>query len=174
LGASLKFDNPRLDLLAVVSLSLFAIRTFFRYSNKYARYDLLVNKFLTKKLAHRGSGALNYIVSQADSQKALRLGLIRDWLTENKIYLSVGKGEEEPTSIQLDYDVLELGKSYANNKASTNQARIDVDILSAIDELSSLGLLEVVQEQESLRFKTKDDQTTRDNIQQSWSEVLAV
>jgi hypothetical protein len=100
--------------------------------------------------------------------------LIRDWLTENKIYLSVGKGEEEPTSIQLDYDVLELGKSYANNKASTNQARIDVDILSAIDELSSLGLLEVVQEQESLRFKTKDDQTTRDNIQQSWSEVLAV
>ena len=41
---SQRFDSPRLDLLAVVSVSLWFLRTFFRYSNKLARYDLLVNK----------------------------------------------------------------------------------------------------------------------------------
>ena len=56
---SVKFDSPKLDLIALVSLVFFAIRTFFRYSNKYARYDLLVNKFLTSKLSHRGPGKLN-------------------------------------------------------------------------------------------------------------------
>ena len=56
IAGSLKFDSPKLDLIALVSLVFFAVRTFFRYSNKYARYDLLVNKFLTSKLSHRGAG----------------------------------------------------------------------------------------------------------------------
>jgi len=59
IAGSVKFDSPKLDLIALVSLVFFAIRTFFRYSNKYARYDLLVNKFLTSKLSHRGPGKLN-------------------------------------------------------------------------------------------------------------------
>ena len=59
IAGSIKFDSPKLDLIALVSLVFFAIRTFFRYSNKYARYDLLVNKFLTSKLSHRGPGKLN-------------------------------------------------------------------------------------------------------------------
>lgn len=71
-AGSLKFDSPKLDLLALVSIVFFGLRTFFRYSNKYARYDLLVNKFLTSKLAHRGPGALKYIVSEANTNKALR------------------------------------------------------------------------------------------------------
>lgn len=71
-AGSLKFDSPKLDLLALVSIVFFGLRTFFRYSNKYARYDLLVNKFLTSKLAHRGPGALKYIVSEANANKALR------------------------------------------------------------------------------------------------------
>lgn len=71
-AGSLKFDSPKLDLIALISLGLFAIRTFFRYSNKYARYDLLVNKFLTSKISHRGAGALKYIVSEANTNKALR------------------------------------------------------------------------------------------------------
>jgi hypothetical protein len=171
LGASLKFDNPRLDLLAVVALSAFAVRTFFRYSNKYARYDLLVNKFLTKKLAHRSSGALNYIVSQADSQRALRSGLIRDWLSENNICMSAG--DNDANNLLLDYDVLELGKAFANEKAATNEARIDVDILSAIDELNSLGLIEVVKEDKSLRFKVKDDESSLERVQQLWNDVLS-
>ena len=201
LGASLKFDNPRLDLLAVISLSVFAIRTFFRYSNKYARYDLLVNKFLTKKLTHRGTGALNYIVSQANSQKALRSGLVRDWLIENKICLSVNEGntagveqnnsveddalevdaeeldtdQRTPTRLQnLDYDILQLGKSFANNRASTNEARVDVDIVAAVEELDSLGLLDVVEDGKSLRFQVKDEQPTNITIQQLWNDILTL
>jgi len=60
IAGSVKFDSPKLDLIALVSLVFFAIRTFFRYSNKYARYDLLVNKFLTSKLSHRGPGKSIY------------------------------------------------------------------------------------------------------------------
>jgi len=71
-AGSLKFDSPRLDLIALVSLVFFVVRTFFRYSNKYARYDLLVNKFLTSKISHRGPGALKYVVSEANTNKALR------------------------------------------------------------------------------------------------------
>ena len=55
-AGSLKFDSPKLDIIALVSLIFFAVRTFFRYSNKYARYDLLVNKFITSKISHRGPG----------------------------------------------------------------------------------------------------------------------
>lgn len=38
--AQLRFDNPRLDLLALISVSFWILRTFFRYSNILARYDL--------------------------------------------------------------------------------------------------------------------------------------
>ena len=173
LGASLKFDNPRLDLLAVVSLSLFAVRTFFRYSNKYARYDLLVNKFLTKKQTHRGSGALSYIVSQADSQKALMSGLIRDWLNESEVCVSTSDSRDNSSDLTLDYDILDHGKSFINDRASANDTRIDIDIiLSAVEELNSLDLLDVTDEDRSLRFK--DDKSTKENIQRLWNDVLPV
>ena len=159
---------------ANISSAVLLPRTFFRYSNKYARYDLLVNKFLTKKLAHRGSGALNYIVSQADSQRALRSGLIRDWLSENKISMSADENGGEQSSLTLDYDILELGKSFANNKASTNEARIDVDIISAIDDLNDLDLLDIVKDGQFSRFKTKGDESTRDIIQQKWNDLLSM
>ena len=55
-AGSLRFDSPKLDVIAVASLSFFALRTFFRYSNKLARYDLLKNKFLTGKITHRNEG----------------------------------------------------------------------------------------------------------------------
>ena len=55
-AGSLRFDSPKLDLIAVASLGFFALRTFFRYSNKLARYDLLVNRFLTSKITHRNEG----------------------------------------------------------------------------------------------------------------------
>ena len=154
-------------------MSIFAIRTFFRYSNKYARYDLLVNKFLTKKLTHIGTGALNYIVSEANSQRALRLGLVRDWLTENKICL-LGKKSNAAEDLKLDYDILQLGKSFANNRASTNDARVDVDIIAAVGELDSLGLLDIVDDGKSLRFQVKDEQPTKENIQQLWNDVLTL
>ena len=140
------------------------------FCRSQARYDLLVNKFLTKKLVHRGSGALNYIVSQADSQRALRLGLIRDWICENEVCMS----GENSTNVTLDHDVLELGKSFVNNKASTNDARIEIDILSTIDEFISLGLLDIIEAGCSLRFKIKDDEFTKGRIQQLWNDILTM
>ena len=133
LGASLKFDNPRLDLIALVSLSLFALRTFFRYSNKYARYDLLVNKFLTKKLTHRGAGALEHIVSQSNLQRALKLGLARDWLHENELLTGSDRV-----------------------KLLTNVDRIDVDVQSAVNDLDSLGLLDDRSSQEPIQKMWND------------------
>ena len=55
-AGSLRFDSPKLDLIALISLIVFVLQTFFRYSNKYARYDLIVNKFITSKVLHRGPG----------------------------------------------------------------------------------------------------------------------
>ena len=153
-AGSIKFDSPKLDLLALVSVTLFAVRTvstdairlfmfvlilfhlhlfydthlkFFRYSNKYARYDLLVNKFLTSKLSHRGPGALNYLVQEANSQKALRAMCIRDWLC-------LRKSKNEVIS-------LDEGEAYINDKAFSGKARISVDISSGLDDLILLRLL---------------------------------
>ncbi len=126
-AASFKFDSPKLDLLALVSVVLFAVRTFFRYSNKYARYDLLVNKFLTSKLTHRGQGALNYLAQEANSQKALRAMCVRDWLS---------RSEERDGVISLTE-----GEAYINEEAFSGKSRINVDILSGIDDLKDLGQL---------------------------------
>jgi hypothetical protein len=126
-AASFKFDSPKLDLLALVSVVLFAVRTFFRYSNKYARYDLLVNKFLTSKLTHRGQGALNYLAQEANSQKALRAMCVRDWLS---------RFEERDGVISLTE-----GEAYINEEAFSGKSRINVDILSGIDDLKALGQL---------------------------------
>jgi len=54
--ATQRYDNPKLDLIALISVGLWLLRTVLRYSNKLARYDLLVNKFLTSKLSLKGAG----------------------------------------------------------------------------------------------------------------------
>ncbi|KAL7543285.1 hypothetical protein ACHAXR_012603, partial [Thalassiosira sp. AJA248-18] len=147
-AGSLKFDSARLDLIALVSLVFFAVRTFFRYSNKYARYDLLVNKFLTSKISHRGPGALKYIVSEANSNKALRAMLIRDWLSKGEIHSSISGG-------QLDEAVLEQGKAFEH---------IDFDILAALEDLENLQLTD--------QYNVKEDQDAQDTIKQLWNEAL--
>jgi hypothetical protein len=44
---SRRYNSPQLDLLALISVGLWIFRTVIRYSNKLARYDLLVKNFLT-------------------------------------------------------------------------------------------------------------------------------
>jgi len=121
-AGSLKFDSPKLDLLALVSITLFAVRTFFRYSNKYARYDLLVNKFLTSKLSHRNMGALNYLAQEANSQKALRAMCVRDWLRDS-----------EGVSTLINE-----GETYINDKAFGGSSRVNVDVQAGLDDLREL------------------------------------
>ncbi|KAL7450464.1 hypothetical protein ACHAWC_002377, partial [Mediolabrus comicus] len=150
-AASFKFDSPKLDLLALVSVVLFAIRTFFRYSNKYARYDLLVNKFLTSKLTHRGQGALNYLAQEANSQKALRAMCVRDWLS---------RSEERDGVISLTE-----GEAYINEEAFSGKSRINVDILSGIDDLKALGQLT------STNTLVNDDEAEAE-IKRIWDETF--
>ena len=148
-AGSLKFDSPKLDLIAFVSLIFFAIRTFFRYSNKYARYDLLVNKFLTSKISHRDSGALNFIASEANTNKAWRAILVREWLLKSR-----------PARLD-DIDVKE-GERYVNELLGLGgSSQIDVDILSAVNDLTKLNLI--------TQSKVKDDDEAYDTLKQLWS-----
>ena len=176
---SLKFDSPKLDLLALVLLVSLVIRTFFRYSNKYARYDLLVNKFLTSKISHRGPGAVKYIVNEANSQRALRAMLIRDWISQRDGLRNMRNdiGNEMENDF-FDAFVLEQGKSYVNDKASTNAARIDVDIPSALGDLKQLGLInQFVNAEEDTNggifsYEVKDDEESKETVVQLWNEII--
>ena len=79
---SIRLHSPRLDLLALVSISLWIIRTVFRCSNKLARYELLVkSSFLTSKISHRNSDALKYLVAEDGSQRAARTALLNLWIS---------------------------------------------------------------------------------------------
>ena len=78
--ASQKTDSAYLDILAVGSVSLCIVRTFVKYSNKQARYDLLVNKFLTSRMEHRNQNALEYVSNEAAEQRAMRASLLHEWL----------------------------------------------------------------------------------------------
>ena len=135
---SFKFDNPRLDLIAIISLGFWIFRTIIRYSNKLARYDLLVKKFLTSKIAHRDSGALKYITTEAGSQRALRAALVHSWLLhrmERDGQISGG------TSSLLTRENLVLeGYVEVNNALATDQL-VDINISAALNDLEDLQLI---------------------------------
>ena len=84
--------------------------------------------------------------------KIIRALLVRDWLctmAENK-------------SGQLDIDdVIEKGKSYVND-ASASQ--IDVDVISALDDLKKLKLIN--------QYEVKEDQAAQDTLKQLWNDAL--
>ena len=157
-AGSLKYDSARLDFIAAITLVFFAVRTFFRYSNKYARYDLLVNKFLTSKLAHRRQGALKWIVSEANSNKALRAMLTRDWLNEEAVIGKIKHGKLEDAMIQQ-------GKTYINEKSCIATTQIDVDVMSALEDLDNLNLV-------NSQFEPKEELESQEMIQQLWNKGL--
>ncbi|KAL7470091.1 hypothetical protein ACHAXS_010334 [Conticribra weissflogii] len=172
---SLKFDSPRLDLIALVSFVLYVVRTFIRYSNKFARYDLLVNKFLTSKISHRGPGALKYIVSEANSQRALRAMLIRDWLLdENGLKTVKNRLGVDADDVVFDDSILEQGRLYVNNKASTTTARVDVDIHSALRDLQNLGFIkeDANTTDGSVSFSAASDDESKGKIAKLWSAII--
>mmetsp|Transcript_16138 Transcript_16138/g.35633 ORF Transcript_16138/g.35633 Transcript_16138/m.35633 type:complete len:612 (-) Transcript_16138:61-1896(-) len=152
-AGSLRFDSPKLDIIAVASLSFFALRTFFRYSNKLARYDLLVNRFLTGKITHRNEGALKYVVSEANSNRALRAMVLRDWLSSTSV---VKLNNQTQTS--------EEAALHINKLHGSNSTWIDVDVTSGICDLESLGLID--------RLGVKSEQESQTVLKQIWNEAL--
>lgn len=144
--ASQKFDNPKLDLIALVSVSLWFLRSFFRYSNKIARYDLVVNKFLTQKLSNRNEGALKYIVGEAAIQRARRNSLLHEWLlveTRDGIYPS-------------RYEISQVGSIFLNEMMGLEDP-IYIDMEQAIEDLVDLNLVEFDEDGDLIRVLDEDE-----------------
>lgn len=127
---SQRFDNPRLDLLAIISVSLWIIRTVIRYSNKLARYDLLVKKFLTSKIAHRDGGAIKYISDEAAAQRSTRAALLHSWLR---------KGLNQ--NLSKSREVLIEQAFVGVNQMLENDQFVDIDIDAGLRDLEALELI---------------------------------
>ncbi len=132
---SQRFDSPKLDLLAVVSVSLWLLRTVLRYSNKLARYNLLVKTFLTSKISHRNSGALKYLATEAGSQRASRAALVHEWLCR------LSKSTAEPATISRS-ELVREGSCQVNDlllKGGDREIPINID--AALNDLEDLKLI---------------------------------
>lgn len=167
---SIRLDSPRLDLLALVSVSLWIIRTAFRYSNKLARYDLIVKKFLTSKISHRNGGALKYLMSEAGSQRAVRSALLHLWISQ-----LVGAIEapfqrhryQEITKSSLQ----KIGQEELNNLLNTER-QVQMDINSTLDDLESLNILDFGGEQNNYLTQVLDPFSSADVIKTKWAELI--
>lgn len=141
-ATSLKFDNPKLDIIAFISITLWSIRTVIRYSNKLARYDLLVKTFLTSKISHRNSGAIQYLTSEAATQKSLRTSLIYYWLMTKK------QQQQNNNTINNFFfdrkDLIEQGNYEINDNIlcyDDTMRQTPINISAALDDLIDLNLL---------------------------------
>lgn len=161
---SQRFDNPRLDLLALVSVSLWIIRTFFRYSNKLARYDLLVKTFLTSKITHRNSGALKYVATEAGSYRATRAALVYTWLTSSTRQNSSGSSNERS---QLVRDGL-----FGVNGLIGEDKQVRVDIDAALQDLDGLGLVRFSEDGQKLDFVVADAASIVAILSDFWASIF--
>ena len=159
--SSFKFDNPRLDLLALVSGVLWTIRTFFRYSNKLARYDLLVKTFLTSKITHRNMGALKYIATEAGSQRALRASLFHTLLS--RIY---NGGEMEPTERE---DLLKQSQVVLDSEFQ-EAAHHAVDLDAAFSDLEDLRLIRSTRD--GRYVVVRDSSSVLAALKKSWCDLF--
>jgi hypothetical protein len=79
--------------------------------------------------------------------------LTRDWLSSKGTMVG-----------QLDDASLEEGKSYLNNISAVTGSHVDVDILSAVDDLTRLNLIN--------QGKVKNEQEAIYALKQLWRESL--
>jgi hypothetical protein len=176
-AGSIRLDSPKLDLLALISVSLWIIRTVVRYSNKLARYDLLVKNFLTSKISHRNEGALKYLSSEAGSQRAIRASLVLSW-----IYDRFSKSSESAAAgVDSTYDQDEnsiLHKSSIRNSCidEVNEminmvTDVQIDVDRALDDLEELNLVTFSPVTQEL-VHVSNTTSSVDNVKQAWSDLL--
>ena len=156
--SSQRFDNPKLDLAAIISVSLWLFRTVIRYSNKMARYDLLVKKFLTSKIAHRNSGAVKYVSNEAASQRATRAALLYSWLAKQ-------------TNHTMTLDQLKEKAFIGVNELLERDQYVDVDVLAGLKDLEALELVSSPDDG-SDRIQVAADKATVDILQSTWSSIF--
>jgi hypothetical protein len=163
IASSFRFDSPKLDLIAFVSFSLWVIRTVFRYSNKLARYDLLVKNFLTSKITHRNSGALKYLATQAGSQRATRAALVHTWL--KTLVASNGNGPLRRSQL------IAIGKTELN-KIIGDLREIPVDMDAALNDLEDLQLVSRMDSAGELLQVVPDDYSVSQSLKKVWNNLF--
>lgn len=162
IAGSIKFDSPKLDLLALVSVTLFTIRTFLRYNNKLARYDLLVKTFLTSKISHRNAGALKYLVAEAGSQRASRTALVHTWLKDKSV-------QNDGT---LDRSALILNGDAEINAILGESKRTPIDVAAALDDLEELGLIKSSGPDGEHIDVVREDNAVLKRLRSAWSSLF--
>eukprot|EP00814_Leptocylindrus_danicus_P006694 CAMPEP_0116023374 /NCGR_PEP_ID=MMETSP0321-20121206/11556_1 /TAXON_ID=163516 /ORGANISM="Leptocylindrus danicus var. danicus, Strain B650" /LENGTH=819 /DNA_ID=CAMNT_0003494647 /DNA_START=15 /DNA_END=2474 /DNA_ORIENTATION=- len=143
--ANQKFDNPRLDLIALVSVSLWILRTFFRYSNKLARYDLLVKKFLTSKIAQKNTGAVRYITAEGGTQRARRAALIYSWMLKERSERGslTLQNVVDDASVGIQ-EMMMIGDDDGDNAGDAIlEGDINVDVKAALMDLEESNLIQI-------------------------------
>ena len=169
--SSVRLDSPGLDLLALISVALWTFRTVIRYSNKLARYDLLVKKFLTSKITHRNSGALKYLTSEAGSQRAVRSALVHSWLSHKfNLASSPFAGENEKAPPLLRSSLKKTGVKGVNKILKTDK-QIDIDVDKAMLDLEDLRLVTFSRDGEEL-LHVQNSITSTDVVRRAWMDLL--
>ena len=106
--ATLKFDSPYADALAVAALVVWGVRLALRRLNSLARYDLLVNRFLQKKIVRRGLGEVaKYVASNSAERRGEVAARALEWLNSGEQGLKdkyVVEGFRELKALGLDED----------------------------------------------------------------------
>lgn len=159
---SQRFDNPRLDLLALVSFSLWVFRTVIRYSNKLARYDLLVKKFLTSKITHRNAGAVKYMTTEAGSYRATRAALVYAWLTSRTATSATSNGRD-----QLVRDGL-----FGVNELIESDKQYLVDVGAALKDLEDLELVYFSDDGQQLEAVVRHPSSVVAALGQTWASIF--
>ena len=180
-AGSVRLDSPRLDLLALISVSLWIIRTVIRYSNKLARYDLLVKNFLTSKISHRNEGALKYLTSEAGLQRAIRASLVLSWVST---FFSNSKEQDPAPSLTTDTsDTVILPPTYIKRSSIQNSLMNDVNSMldmdmevqinvdRALNDLEEVALLKFSENGEEI-INVTDTTTSVDYVKDAWNKLL--
>jgi Protein of unknown function (DUF3754) len=165
IAGSIRFDSPKLDLLALVSVCLFCLRTFFRYKNKFARYELLVQNFLTSKISHRNAGALQYLASEAGSQRAARAALVHKWLCD-KVKKASGM-----TSLLYRSDLVQPESSREVSDLLSDLKATPIDVEAALNDLEELNLLTIAEEDGSMTVVQEDNRIIQ-RLKQTWGSLF--
>ena len=163
--SSQRFDSAKLDFLALVSAIVWLVRLAIRYSNKLARYDLLVKNFLTSKISHRNAGALKYLAAEAGSQRAIRAALVHDWLCQQS------HSPRMSDALYVDW-ILSEGPTEINELVKDKQA--DVDMQAALNDLEDLNLIKLDLDRNG-RWRvvvTCSPSAVESRLRQAWNDIF--
>jgi Protein of unknown function (DUF3754) len=173
IAGSIRFDNPKLDLIALVSVGLWLFRTVLRYSNKLARYDLLVKKFLTSKISHRNAGALKYLATEAGSQRAMRAMLVQTWLSTTSVspFHTPSEGDKGVVGPLLRSQLIDKGQRELHALMKAIKCT-PVDIDAALNDLEHLQLVRRLDSDGELLEVVRDGSSVVQVLKRAWSSLF--